>query len=108
MPLIRWVHEGRRRVLGPYVWERANLFRCHVAPADYLEVITNPGFVVVDPDPMKDLEGVGEAEALALEWAGIVTFQDLIEEQAAAIAERGDLVEEQVRDWQDQARAIIQ
>ena len=107
MPVIRWIHEDRRRVVGPYVWERENLYRCPIAPADYLEVITNPGFVVVDPDPIQQLEGVGEAEAQALEWAGIVTFRDLVEEPAEAIAERGGLDEEQVRDWQDQARALI-
>jgi predicted flap endonuclease-1-like 5' DNA nuclease len=108
MPVIRWVHESRRRALGPYVWEQANLFRCHVAPADYLEVITNPGFVVDEPDPMQQIDGVGEAEAQALEWAGIVTFRDLVEEPATAIAERGGLDVDQVRDWQEQARALIQ
>jgi predicted flap endonuclease-1-like 5' DNA nuclease len=108
MPYIRWIHESRRRELGPYVWDRSNLFRCHVAPEDYLEVITNPGFVIVDPDPLQQLEGVGAGEALGLEMAGIVTFRDLVEEPAEAIADRGGLDVEQVRAWQEQARALTQ
>ena len=108
MPTIKWTHESRRRVLGPYVWEHANLFRCYVEPVDYVDVVTNPGFVVVDPDTMTEIEGIGQAEAQALEWAGIVTFKDLVEEPAELIARRGGLDEDQVRDWQEQARAIIE
>lgn len=105
MPIIRWTPAFGRRELGPYVWEAANLYRCHVRPEDYLEVITNPDFVV-ERDNLYVLDNVDRQAINELEWAGIVTFGELIGELAAAIAARCGLDADRIRAWQDQVRAI--
>jgi hypothetical protein len=106
MPIIRWTRAFGRRELGPYVWDTDNLYRCYVRPEDYLEVITNPDFVVVERDNFYLLDGLEKEAADELEWAGIVTFAELVEAPAAAIAARCGLDADQIRAWQDQVRAI--
>jgi hypothetical protein len=106
MPLIKWTKRFGRRVLGPYVWEEANLYRCEVRPEDYVEVITNPDFAVVERDLFYVLDGVEREDVNALEWAGVVTFAGLLAEPAEAIAARCDLAPDRIRAWQDQVRAI--
>ncbi len=108
MPVVEWTKRMGERVMGPYRWHPGNLYRCNVRPVDYLEVITNPDFVCRQRDLLALLEGLGREEAQALEFAGIVTFRELVEEPAATLAARTGLEEDRIRDWQEQARGEVE
>ena len=86
MTRIRWTDRGVTRVVAGYTWHRGNNWVCDVGSGLVAQLLTVPGFELVEPDDLTQIDGIGAARAdeLLLEL-GIASFDDLA--AAAAVFE---------------------
>ena len=95
-----------RRIIGPYVWERANGWVQDVEPWDVLEVLTNPGFCVAEKDDLTAIEGIDARLEEELLLLGAATYRQLAEMDPELLVHAGAFDVEQVRAWQMEAGAL--
>lgn len=110
MPIVEWTRWVGRRVMGEgapvsktYVWGPGNGYRCYVEPGDYLEVITNPDFIVIREDDLRTLTGLRGDDLQTLELLGVVSLRDLVAVDAEAISHALGMNRETVETWQERA-----
>jgi predicted RecB family nuclease len=114
MPVVEWTRWVGRRVMGEdapvsktYVWEASNGYRCYVEPPDYLEVITNPDFVVIRGDELRTLTGLRGDDLQTLELLGVVSLRDLVAVDTEAISHALGTDLQTVETWQEQASSQL-